>query len=310
MKEVVKEMTKRTEQAFVNPGARFGLLYIYVLIVGVIIGLYYVGNLENISRQSVPPVLPDTTVTVTELTVKKAVSVPPVILSEISKPSPNLVSEGEKIYKTNCASCHGDKGAGDGPAATGLNPPPRDFLSKENWVNGTKLSGIYKTLEEGLLPSAMIAYDFLLPEQKFAVAHYIRQTFIPDAEADTEDDLIALDATYNLSAGVQLAAQIPVSSASAIIENESKTKVENIIKLKEKISSLSGEAGYSVFNEVVKNENTALTFLTINNEWKKSEDSFINLLVNNVNQNGFNGSIYNLSSNEWNVLFNFMNKLI
>lgn len=156
----------------------------------------------------------------------------------------------------------------------------------------------------------MIAYDFLLPEQKFAVAHYIRQTFIPDAEADTEDDLIALDATYNLSAGVQLAAQIPVSSASAIIENESKTKVENIIKLKEKISSLSGEAGYSVFNEVVKNENTALTFLTINNEWKKSEDSFINLLVNNVNQNGFNGSIYNLSSNEWNVLFNFMNKLI
>ena len=310
MKEVVKEMTKRTEQAFVNPGARFGLLYIYVLIIGLIIGLYYISNLENISRQSVPAVLPDTTAAVTDLTVKKAVSVPPVVLSEISKPTPNLIAEGEKVYKTNCASCHGDNGAGDGPASAGLNPPPRDFLVKENWKNGTKLSEIYKTLQEGLPPSAMIAYDFLLPEQKFAVAHYIRQTFIPGAETDTEDDLKALDLTYNLSAGVQLAAQIPVSSASILIENENQKKIENINKLTEKINSLSSEAGYSIFNEVVKNENTALTFLTINNEWKKSEDSFINLLVNNVNQNGFNGAIYNLSSNEWNVLYNFLNNLI
>jgi len=310
MKEVVKEMKKRTGQAFVNPGARFGLLYIYILIIGLIIGLYYISNLENISRQSVPPVLPDTTVAVTDLTVKKAVSVPPVILSEISKPTQNLLAEGEKIYKTNCASCHGDKGAGDGPASTGLNPPPRDFLSKENWVNGTKLSSFYKTLQEGLLPSAMIAYDFLLPEQKFAVAHYIRQTFMPGADTDTEDDLKALDITYNLSAGVQLAAQIPVSSASIIIENENKTKVENINKLTEKINSLSSDAGYNIFNKVVKDENTALMFLTINNEWKNSEDRFVNLLVNNVNQNGFNGAIYNLSSNEWNVLYNFLNKLI
>lgn len=34
------------------------------------------------------------------------------------------VAAGEKIYKSNCASCHGDKGEGDGPAGVGLTPRP------------------------------------------------------------------------------------------------------------------------------------------------------------------------------------------
>ena len=34
---------------------------------------------------------------------------------------------GEALFETNCASCHGASGRGDGPAATGLNPPPSDL---------------------------------------------------------------------------------------------------------------------------------------------------------------------------------------
>ncbi len=37
--------------------------------------------------------------------------------------------KGKEIYEKRCWWCHGEKGAGDGPAADFLNPPPRDFTS-------------------------------------------------------------------------------------------------------------------------------------------------------------------------------------
>jgi mono/diheme cytochrome c family protein len=41
------------------------------------------------------------------------------------------VDEGKKLYGQFCASCHGQSGKGDGPAATALNPKPRDHTDKE-----------------------------------------------------------------------------------------------------------------------------------------------------------------------------------
>ena len=40
-----------------------------------------------------------------------------------------LIKKGKKIYDGigACASCHGPKGLGDGPAAAALNPKPRSF---------------------------------------------------------------------------------------------------------------------------------------------------------------------------------------
>jgi mono/diheme cytochrome c family protein len=35
--------------------------------------------------------------------------------------------EGAKLYATLCASCHGASGAGDGPAAGAMTPPPTDL---------------------------------------------------------------------------------------------------------------------------------------------------------------------------------------
>jgi mono/diheme cytochrome c family protein len=34
---------------------------------------------------------------------------------------------GKTIFTTNCASCHGDTGKGDGPVGAVLTPPPRDL---------------------------------------------------------------------------------------------------------------------------------------------------------------------------------------
>jgi mono/diheme cytochrome c family protein len=37
------------------------------------------------------------------------------------------VSEGRILFESNCASCHGVNGGGDGPAAAGLEPPPQNL---------------------------------------------------------------------------------------------------------------------------------------------------------------------------------------
>jgi len=34
---------------------------------------------------------------------------------------------GKQTFISNCASCHGEGGKGDGPVGAALNPPPRDF---------------------------------------------------------------------------------------------------------------------------------------------------------------------------------------
>jgi len=309
MKEILDGIKSKTEQATKNPGAKFGALYIYVLVIILAIGIYYVNNLENISRQSVPPVLKDTTV-VADLSVKNAQNILPIDIKTVSQSTPELLAEGEKIYKTNCSSCHGENGAGGGPGSMGLNPAPRNFTSKDNWKNGTKLSNIYTTLQEGLLPSAMIAYDFLLPRERFAVAHYIRTNFIPTPDNDTEADLLALESTYNLSGGLQLAAQIPVKSASFLVVSENQNVNAKIDSTISSIKKYQSEIGFDTFSKVVKNKKVALSFLSKNPGWKLNESAFVNLVVNNVNQNGFNGSVFNLKNEEWNSLYSLMLKLI
>ncbi|HXH28375.1 MAG TPA: cytochrome c [Candidatus Polarisedimenticolia bacterium] len=38
---------------------------------------------------------------------------------------------GKTVFTTNCASCHGDSGKGNGPVGAALQPPPRDFTKAE-----------------------------------------------------------------------------------------------------------------------------------------------------------------------------------
>jgi mono/diheme cytochrome c family protein len=38
-------------------------------------------------------------------------------------------ANGKKLAETNCVSCHGASGKGDGPAAAALNPKPADWTS-------------------------------------------------------------------------------------------------------------------------------------------------------------------------------------
>jgi mono/diheme cytochrome c family protein len=40
-------------------------------------------------------------------------------------------AKGKVLFETNCASCHGTSGKGDGPVGAALQPPPRDFTKAD-----------------------------------------------------------------------------------------------------------------------------------------------------------------------------------
>lgn len=302
MREFFEQIKEKIEEIKNSPGTIFGLVFPYFLIVGILIGLYFISKMEFLSRQNVPPVLRDTVV-VSDLQMREAKIVPPINLSEIKNPTPQLLSEGETLYKSNCASCHGETGAGGGPASAGLNPAPRNFTSLDGWKNGAKLSQIYTTLQEGIPGSAMVSYDYLLPEQKFALAHYIRTNFVPNPPEDSQADLEALDATYNLSAGQQLPAQIPVALAKTIVYQENEP---NFNKVDNTLSKIENSPNKNFFLQLTNNNKVAVMFLVRNADSITNEQNFKKIVLNNVNQNGFNGNVFNLSDQEWTELYKFI----
>lgn len=70
------------------------------------------------------------------------------------------VSAGQQVYTTNCASCHGDSGAGDGPAAASLNPPPSDLATNEDGLSDAYM---YWRIAEG---GAMEPFNSTMPAWK------------------------------------------------------------------------------------------------------------------------------------------------
>ncbi len=304
MKEIFREQLSNLMR---NPGRAFGLVYPFIFIIGLAIGIYYLGHLDSVARQAVPPKLP-AAAEPEDLPIVESKSIPPIDVFSISKPTDELVEKGKQLYSANCASCHGEDGNGDGPAATGLNPAPRDFTDPSNWKNGAKLVNIYQTLEEGIAGSGMIAYDFIIPEEKFAIAHYIRTQFVPNPPQDSDDDLTGLDLAYNLSQGKEISAQIPVAAAINLIVSENKVKIEKAAQIVNDIDIDNSSEDAGIFNRVTKNRLQAVTLLSNYSGWKDNESEFIKILTGNIRVNGFNREVYLLSENEWTMLHSYLRK--
>jgi mono/diheme cytochrome c family protein len=58
------------------------------------------------------------------------------------------VEQGKKLYGQFCASCHGQSGKGDGPAAAALNPKPRDHTDKE-YMSKLSDEHLMKVIKDG-----------------------------------------------------------------------------------------------------------------------------------------------------------------
>ena len=114
-------------------------------------------------------------------------------------------TRGAPLYAQHCSVCHGDAGAGDGPAGVGLTPPPanlRDVARQDR----LSLYAIYNTLGMGVEGTDMPAFaDQLDDRQRWDLATYIA-SFSADPAAATSEK------TYNIA---DLARQTPAEVLAA-----------------------------------------------------------------------------------------------
>ncbi|MCB2250638.1 FTR1 family protein [Pseudomonas chlororaphis] len=108
-------------------------------------------------------------------------------------------SRGAPLYAQHCSVCHGDTGAGDGPAGVGLTPPPANLRDAAR-MDHLSLYAIYNTLGLGVEGTDMPSFaDQLDDRQRWDLATYIAG-FTADPAAAKGDK------NYNLA---DLARQTP-----------------------------------------------------------------------------------------------------
>ncbi len=311
MSNIVNDKKSLIDQIKENPVKLFIWVFPYILVIGLGIGLFYISRLNQVERQTVPPALPDSTAEVSDLQLEMPKTTPMADVMELSKPSDALVQEGKTLFSTNCASCHGANGKGDGMAAAALNPKPRNFTSKNGWINGPKISGIFKTLSEGVSGSAMVAFDALTPKQKFALAQYIRSTFVPNPPEDSKEELTDLAQTYKLNEEQKSPGQIPIADAMVLVMRENQPKYQKVLSAISMIEKDAGSSnGAKIFETVTNDKVKALTSLVNTEEWRNNEKAFVDLVANEISENGFNYKIHDLKNEQWDALYSYVSSVL
>ncbi len=83
----------------------------------------------------------------------------------------SAIKQGQKIYKQQCAVCHGNRGRGDGPAGIALNPRPADLTSET--VQKQSDGALFWKITTGRGP--MPAFKTILSEEdRWKVVAYLR----------------------------------------------------------------------------------------------------------------------------------------
>jgi caa(3)-type oxidase subunit IV len=103
--------------------------------------------------------------------------------------TPELIAHGKQQFQNQCVTCHGAAGEGNGVAAAGLNPKPRNFTVAQGWKKGRKASQLYATLTnpEGL--NGMPAFGSIPADDRWGLVHYVRSLGPHEGEKDTPADL-------------------------------------------------------------------------------------------------------------------------
>ncbi len=295
------------------------LFYVYFVSVLIALGLLYVDRENMVNRNSIKPDLAiDSTffmpIGSTPPAPPSSNLGPKVTITSLLTPTNSQLENGEKMFGVDCAPCHGMDGKGDGPAAATLNPKPRDYHSTKGWVNGRLLSDMFKTVSEGIPGSAMVSFSSALSSSdRLDIIDYIRANF-GDFPKDTPAQLEKMVKTYHLASPASgpssaPAAPIPVAQAMKSIEQSAVplAKEEEIAGML--IEQDTSSAGAKLFRSVVLDRRRALTVLSSSDDWSNDLSDFVTVLTSDAVQNGFDPKVSQLSSRDWQTLYNYLKNL-
>lgn len=95
------------------------------------------------------------------------------------------VAKGKAFYNKNCATCHGEKGNGQGPRAYFINPKPVNFLSDKSRATLNRPT-LFTIVAAGKQGTEMPAWRHVLTDQEMAnVAEYVFRSFIHPGQTST-----------------------------------------------------------------------------------------------------------------------------
>lgn len=81
-------------------------------------------------------------------------------------------ARGGTVYMANCMACHGKDGAGDGPAARALKPPPRSFVAPAFW-EGMTPERMRTAIRTGAPGTAMMGFPALTEQDVVDLIAYM-----------------------------------------------------------------------------------------------------------------------------------------
>ncbi len=102
------------------------------------------------------------------------------------------LTKGKELFIANCAQCHGVFGAGNGPLAPNLNPPPTDFTDGGS-AGGLTPFKVYNTMSFGIKGTAMPSFPKLTEDDRWDVAFYVASIRVN--QEDAEEGKIIFDKT-------------------------------------------------------------------------------------------------------------------
>lgn len=288
-----------------SPSRLFGWIFPYYAVLFVIVGIFYVKHMNNASFNTVPPIISDSVHIITaHVDVKKGGIMPAVDLSIILNPPSKIIEKGKTLFATNCSSCHGTEGKGDGLAAAALNPAPRNFHSLEGWTNGRDFNSMYSTLQNGVPGTGMIAYEYLPVEDRISIIQYIR-TFGDFPKID-DASVSKLDELYDLSKGVVTPNHITIEMASSKIADDTK-KINESVKVFLEKNNLDGkQSSIDLFNKYVSNKERAVSIFFRDFSKTKDVELFINRLISSPESSGFKPNVVELSKQQLIELYNVL----
>jgi high-affinity iron transporter len=101
---------------------------------------------------------------------------------QVAPRRPPDLRQAAALYASQCATCHGAEGKGDGPAGRSLDPKPADFHDRGR-MDQRSVHGLYSAITLGVDGTGMVGFKSLDESQRWALAFYVASLGRPEADA-------------------------------------------------------------------------------------------------------------------------------